>query len=70
VINALIVYNMKKLPNKKISITKFREMLVDELLGLNQSTDISEEPSSSNNKRKRVKHVFKESVEWIIGTGK
>lgn len=38
-------------------------MLVDELLGLNQSIDISEEPSSSNNKRKRVKHVFEESVE-------
>ncbi|KAE9536159.1 hypothetical protein AGLY_007382 [Aphis glycines] len=63
VFNAFIVYNMKKLPNEKISITKFREMLVDELLGLDQLTNISEEPSNSNNKRKRVKHVFEESVE-------
>jgi len=63
VVNAFIVYNIKKLPNEKISITKFREMLVDELLGLDQLTNISEEPSNSNNKRKRVKHVFEESVE-------
>lgn len=62
VVNAFIVYNMKKLPNEKISITKFREMLVDELLGLDQLTNISEEPSNSNNKRKRAKHVFEESV--------
>jgi hypothetical protein len=54
---------MKKLPNEKMSIKKLREMLVDELLGLDQLTNISEEPSNSNNKRKRFKHVFEKSVE-------
>ncbi|XP_050064194.1 uncharacterized protein LOC126553041, partial [Aphis gossypii] len=39
------------------------EIILDELLGLDQLTNISEEPSNSNNKRKRVKHVFEESVE-------
>lgn len=62
-VNVFIVYNMKKLPNENISITQFREVLVDELLGLDQLTNISEEPITSNNKRKRVKHVFEESVE-------
>jgi hypothetical protein len=48
---------MKKLPNEKMSIKKYRKMLVDELLGLDQLINISEEPSNSNNKRKRVKQV-------------
>lgn len=46
VINAFIVYYMKKLPDQNISITKFREMLVDELLGLDQLTKVSEKPST------------------------
>lgn len=38
-------------------------MLVDELLGLDQLTNISEKPSTSINQRQRAKHVFEESVE-------
>jgi len=63
VVNAFIVYNMKKLSNKKMSITKLRGMIIDEMLGLDQLTNISEESTTSNNKRLTFKHVFEESVE-------
>lgn len=67
VVNAFIVYKIHTGNNKKISITTFREMLVDELLGLDQpniTTDITlHSPSTSTSRRQGIKHKFEESTE-------
>ncbi|CAI6351009.1 unnamed protein product [Macrosiphum euphorbiae] len=64
VVNALIVYNMNKPSDKKISITKFREMLVDELFELDQSQiAISDSPTTSTKRGRKTNHKFEESAE-------
>lgn len=50
VVNALIVYN--KMHERKLKITQFREILVDQMLELEkQNESIVNEPSTSGNKR-------------------
>ncbi|KAE9523001.1 hypothetical protein AGLY_016632 [Aphis glycines] len=64
VVNALIVYNMNKPSDKKISIAKFREMLVDELLELDQSQiAISDSPTSSTKRSRKTNYKFEETAE-------
>jgi len=61
VVNALIIYNTKTL-QKKMSITQFREALVDQILGLDQPKSILEQitpPRSSIT----LKHKFQETSE-------
>jgi len=60
VVNALLIYNTKT-PQKKMSITQFREALVDQILGLDQPKDIQEQitPKSSIS----LKHKFQETSE-------
>jgi len=61
VVNALIIYNTKT-PQNKMSITQFREALVDQILGLDQPKDIQEQiapPRSSIS----LKHKFQETSE-------
>lgn len=64
VVNALIVYN--KIHERKLKITQFRELLVDQMLGLEkQNESIVNEPSTSGNKRSKgnTKHYFQETTE-------
>lgn len=63
VVNAFIVYKLNKPEHKNISITKFREMLVDELLDLDQLTNTSEHQISTSNRRQSIKHKLEESTE-------
>jgi len=64
VVNALIVYNMNKPSDKKISITKFREMLVDDLLELDQSQiAMSDSPTTSTKRGRKTNHKFEDSEE-------
>jgi len=64
VVNALIVYNINKPSDKTISITKFRETLVDELLELDQSQiAISDSPTTSTKCSGKINHKFEESAE-------
>lgn len=61
IVNALIIYNTKT-PQNKMSITQFREALVDQILGLDQPKDIQEQiapPRSSIS----LKHKFQETSE-------
>jgi len=63
-VNALIVYNMNKPSDKNISITNFREMLVNELLELDQSQiAISDSPTTSTKRSRKTNHKFEESAE-------
>ncbi|XP_008181865.1 uncharacterized protein LOC100572765 [Acyrthosiphon pisum] len=61
VVNALIIYNTKT-PQNKMSITQFREALVDQILGLDQPKGTQEHitpPRSSIS----LKHKFQETSE-------
>jgi len=63
VVNAFIVYNLHKGDNKNITITNFREMLVDELLGLDQPTTTTDTLSTTTSRNRGIKHKFEESTE-------
>lgn len=46
IVNALVIYNKIK-PNNKLKITQFREVLVDEILGLKKSNENEQLTSTS-----------------------
>lgn len=71
VVNALIVYNKNKPSNKKISITRSRDMLVDELLELDQSQiDISDSPTTPTKRCRKANHTFEICRKKITSTKK
>jgi len=64
IVNALVIYNKIK-PNNKLKITQFREVLVDEILGLKKSNENEQLTSTSTQStpRRTTKHIFQKTAE-------
>lgn len=64
IVIALVIYNKIK-PNNKLKITQFREVLVDEILGLKKSNENEQLASTSTQStpRRTTKHIFQETAE-------
>lgn len=61
VVNAFVLYRKLNPEKKKFTITKFREELVDSLLGLNKIDE--NEPQEGPSRKKNSQHYLKETTE-------